>query len=198
MCDDLTANSLGTHPDAFKAADVDKLLNDPESDIPDTDRVVLKASSLVRQHVTGRSSGMRVAATPRRMKRPHIIWDRQLPADMFVGNPDLAVTLSERLNPTHVTPRIAGLSYGLVGEELRVVGARMPSTWKDNWDKNTGARQRRVADLILQARIHRPRTRWDIRGKVCLGSKYLKKVTVEKKEYFVSVSLFPSSISYSY
>ncbi|KAH6916709.1 S-adenosyl-L-methionine-dependent methyltransferase [Coprinopsis sp. MPI-PUGE-AT-0042] len=163
--------------------DIDGCLDDPE--ISDHDRTILKTSTLVKQQVLGRSSklGLKKNKKPRSQSQALAMHNRQLPADMLVGNPDRAVTLPENLNPTHVTPRIAQLSYGLVNEELQVVGARLPSTWQENWDKNAEKRKALVKDLILRAKLHRPRTHWKVEDKVKLGSKYLKKVVVEKIEY---------------
>ena len=184
VCPDRAHGSLWL---SFQAPDLDKLLNDPETDIDDTDRIVLKNSNIVQKHIAGRAPKGRVGRAHRPQKSK--VWTRQLPTDMYAGNPDLAVALPERLNPTHVTPRIANLAFGLVQEELRIVGARTPTTWKDNWEKSSAARARRVEDLILQAKIHKPRIKWGTQDKVQLGSKFLKKVIVEKTEYFVSPSL---------
>lgn len=147
-------------------------------------------SRLIKHHVLGHSaqsgrlkSKQRTRASRARPSVPTL-------TDAPTGNSDQTTSL--KLNTTHVTPKIADLSFGLVDEALEVVGARLPSTRRDVWQANAEKRNARVNRLIMQARISRPRARWRDVDKVKLGSQYLKKVTVEKAVYAVSWPILSS------
>jgi DNA (cytosine-5)-methyltransferase 1 len=122
---------------------------------------------------------------PANMPKPpnrHLPYNRAMP-----GNQDLAVLKPENQNITHVTPRIAELIWGLVREEICVIGARPPPL-----DSNRNETLKQKAYIELCRLIQRVRVRirkdinWEKEDRLAPGSNYVYSVTIDGQKYRVS------------
>ena len=116
--------------------------------------------------------------------------NKHLPKSKVSSNLDLAVLKAENLNPTHVTPRIAALAYGLVREELVVVGPRAPARNQDILQLEMKKAHDYLCQLIAKAKKEIKDIDYKKEDRVSVHSEFYKAVEVEKEIYRVCI-IFP-------
>lgn len=104
-----------------------------------------------------------------------------------IGNLDLAVLKAENQNPTHVTPRIAALSHGLVREELVVIGPSPPLRNKDLVQIENKRAYDNLCRLISKAKKQIKDVDYKKKDRVSVYSEFYKAVEVEKEIYRVYI-----------
>ncbi|EAU92360.2 hypothetical protein CC1G_00579 [Coprinopsis cinerea okayama7 len=106
---------------------------------------------------------------PRRRIRPPRC-NQPSPKDRLIGDADEHVLLPENQNTTHVTPFVASLVEGLIQEDLKVVGAPLPTPSKAVLEKEQVQRTRLLRKLVDRARQKKVKTQWHTDDQVKEGS----------------------------
>lgn len=112
----------------------------------------LRATPLLRQIL--RNGPLLTARAHVARQPPRLKWNNPQ-HKALIGNVDLAVLRVENQNPTHVTPFIASLSFGLVRERFRVIGPPETRPNEDVIKQQEAEAHVRLGNFVLKA--NRPR-----------------------------------------